>query len=83
MSCLLVSQYAVSLIERLHLFLAAALIRVAPRCHPFVQSLEVARARALVCAQDFVVIFVRIKLAHVGFAILGLQLLICNEPNRK
>src|SRR2546425_1122122 len=83
MSGLLISKHAVSLIQRLHLFLAAALVGVAPRRHALVKPLEIARRGALVCAQDFIVIFLGIKLAHASFAILVLRLAICNGLDRK
>src|SRR5258705_7188637 len=69
-----ISQHAVGLVERFHLILAAAPVGMAPRSHALVQSLEVSLRRALVRAEDGVVIFLRIKLAHVC-AILDLPVL--------
>ena len=42
------------------------------------QALEIALACALSCAQNLVIVFVRIKLAHASPAILDLQLRNCN-----
>src|SRR6185369_5091406 len=60
----LVFKNAVSLVQRLHLLLVAAAIRVMLRRLPFVLPLDVDLRGLLVDAQNPVVVFVRIKLAH-------------------
>jgi hypothetical protein len=60
-----VLQNVVSLVERLHLFLTPATVRMAAGSHALVEAIQITRRRALIGSQDFVVIFLRIKLAHV------------------
>src|SRR6476661_2439991 len=78
LTLLSISQNAVRLIERFHLFIAATAVRVAARGHTFVEALKIARRSALVGAEDLVIVFLRIRLAHGVCAILVLRFRFCN-----
>ena len=78
LTLLSISQNAVRLIERFHLFIATAAVRVTARGHALVEALKIARRSALVGAEDFVIVFLRIRLAHGVCAILVLRFHFCN-----
>src|ERR1041385_1889296 len=61
-----VFEHAVSFVQRLHPLLATAAVRMMLCCLPFELPLDLYLRSMLVDAQNPVVVFVRIELAHYG-----------------